>query len=182
MRLLTISFLLLFLVIACDSGSNQKNNSATETADSVNISLPKTNVAFPQLSADAQNIITSWQYFQEFENDLIRINSGNVRNYQTETKRMVSVSDSLLRNIPEPLNTKPISSRMRVVNVRVKLLDETMHQPNVTTQVISKNLEETNTAFSNLIVQINETFEKQRIDEMTRFDLNSDQKDSPNND
>ncbi|WP_339610322.1 hypothetical protein [uncultured Planktosalinus sp.] len=172
----------LYLVIACDSGSNQKNNSATETADSVTISLPKTNVDFPQLSADAQNIITSWLYFQEFENDLKRINSGNVRNYQTETKRMVSVSDSLLRNIPEPLNTKPISSRMRVVNVRVKLLDETMHQPNVTTQVISKNLEETNTAFSNLIIQINETFEKQRIDEMTRFDQNSDQKDSPNND
>ncbi len=178
MRFLSVSLVFFVLLIACDADKKQNSEVSFENSDSIEISLPKTDVTFPRLSPHAQDVITSWQYFQEFENDLRRINSGNVRNYQTETERMVSVSDSLLKNIPEPLNTNAISSRMRVVNVRVKLLDETMHQPNVETNIISKNLEETNVAFSNLITQINEKFEKQRIDELTRSSQNSEQEDS----
>lgn len=178
MRFLSVSLIFFIFLTACDADKKQNNEVASENSDSIKVSLPKNNVTFPQLSPDAQDVITSWQYFQEFENDLKRINNGNVRNYQTETERMVAVSDTMLNNIPKSLNTNPISSRMRVVNVRVKLLDETMHQPNVVTDIISKNLEETNVAFTNLITQINEKFEKQRIDELTRASQNSEQEDS----
>lgn len=152
------------ILISCDS-SVEKSDSLESTQE--DLTLPKLDARFPELGAEAQDKITSWQYFKEFENDLMRINQGNVRSFRAETERMVSVSDSLLKNIPEGLETSAISSRMRVVNVRVKLLNETMNQSNVKTAVISENLKETNIAFSNLINQINEKFEKERIDELT---------------
>lgn len=160
------------LVIAFISGFLFSCNSNTgvneDVSDDLEIKIPATEVDFPKLSADAMDKITSWQYFQEFENDLRQINRGNVRSYRSETERMAAVADSLLKNIPETLNTNAISSRMRVVNVRIKLLEETMHQPNAKLEIITNHLNETNAAFSNLIIQINEKFEKQRIDELAR--------------
>ncbi len=155
--------------VSCNDNKVENTNQSTNELD---LNLPQLDSRFPVLSAEAQNQVTSWQYFKEFENDLKRINQGNVRDYRAETERMVTVTDSLLKNIPEYLNTNAISSRMRVLNVRVKLLDETMHQPTVKTDVITENLQETNTAFSNVIIQINELFEKQRIDEMTQLEEN----------
>ncbi|MEX0996895.1 MAG: hypothetical protein WDZ45_07590 [Flavobacteriaceae bacterium] len=163
-----VLILSLFLV----SCNTKKEENANQSNNEIDLDLPQIDSRFPVLSAEAQNQVTSWQYFKEFENDLKRINQGNVRDYRAETERMVTVSDSLLKNIPEYLNTNAISSRMRVLNVRVKLLDETMHQPTVETDVITENLKETNTAFSNVIIQINELFEKQRIDEMTKLKEN----------
>lgn len=164
--------LVLILIAFIVSCNTNKENPENQTNNESDLDLPKLDSRFPVLSPEAQNQVTSWQYFKEFENDLKRINQGNVRSYRAETERMVSVSDSLLKNIPEYLNTNSISSRMRVLNVRIKLLDENLHQPTVKTDVIAENLKEANAAFSNLIIQINELFEKQRIDEMTRLEEN----------
>lgn len=158
----TAAFLLL---LSC----NSKTGNTTDVAsDDIEINIPKSDVEFPNLSADAMDKITSWQYFQEFENDLKQINRGNVRSYRSETERMSAVADSLLKNIPESLNSNAISSRMRVVNVRIKLLKESIHQPNAELDVITTHLSEANNAFTNLIIQINERFEKMRIDELAK--------------
>lgn len=171
MKPFVTAFYLILIVLIASCNSN-KENQENLTNNEIDLDLPELDSRFPILSSEAQNQVTSWQYFKEFENDLKRINQGNVRNYRAETERMVAVSDSLIKNIPESLNVKSIASRMRVVNVRVKLLDENMHQPTVKTDVITENLKETNTAFSNLIIQINELFEKQHIDEMTQMEEN----------
>lgn len=152
------------LLFSCNSNTGENE----DVSDDLEIKIPATEVDFPKLSTDAMDKITSWQYFQEFENDLKQINRGNVRSYRSETERMSIVADSLLNNIPESLYSNAISSRMRVVNVRIKLLEESIHQPNAELKVITKHLNEANTAFSNLIIQINEKFEKKRIDELAR--------------
>lgn len=161
------------LLFSCNSNTG----SDASISDELEIQIPVTEIDFPKLSADAMDKITSWQYFQEFENDLRQVNRGNVRSYRSETERMATIADSLLNNIPESLNSNAISSRMRVVNVRIKLLEETIHQPNANIEVITNHLAETNTAFSNLIIQINETFEKMRTDELvgTRENLERSQ-------
>lgn len=152
-------FSLIFIFACGEKQSEEKPSTETEQ-----VTPQKEGVEYPRLSPEASNIISSWQYFQEFENDLKNINRGNLRNYKSETERMVTVADSLLKNIPDPLNTPAISSRMRVVNVRVKLLNETLQQPNSEASKILSNLEETNTAFTNLLIQINGKFEKESID------------------
>lgn len=164
-----------FILVSCNSNTASNSDIYTEE---IEIELPISDVSFPNLSADAMDKITSWQYFQEFENDLKQINRGNVRSYRSETERMSAVADSLLKNIPEVLNTNAISSRMRVVNVRVKLLEESIHQPNAELEVITNHLKETNNAFTNLIIQINEKFEKMRIDELARTLENLEQSES----
>jgi hypothetical protein len=170
-KTITIAVSFLFL-LSCNSNTGSDTDISSED---IEIDLPKSDVVFPSLSVDAMDKITSWQYFQEFENDLKQINRGNVRSYRSETERMSAVADSLLKNIPEALNTHAISSRMRVVNVRVKLLEESIHQPNAELEIITNHLKETNNAFTNLIIQLNEKFEKMRIDELTRTLENLDQ-------
>lgn len=162
---------------SCDSNTKSTNDTASEVTE---IIIPKNDIEFPKLSAEAMDKITSWQYFQEFENDLRQINRGNVRNYRNETERMSAVTDSLLKNIPEALNTTTISSRMRVVNVRIKLLEETIHQPNADINVITGHLNEANEAFSNLIIQINERFEKLQIDQLAKTKENIDRSQKTN--
>ncbi len=166
--LLSLSVFTMALLFSCgEKQTEEKINAESET-----VSPQKEDIAYPALSPEAQDVISSWQYFQEFENDLKSINTGNLRNYKSETERMVTVADSLLKNIPEPLNTLAISSRMRVVNVRIKLLNETLQQPNSEAEKILENLDETNVAFTNLLVQINGKFEKERIDIETSTDEN----------
>jgi len=126
----------------------------------------------PVLSPEARNAIASWQRFQEFENDLKRINQGGIRRFSRETERMAAAADSLQITIPEVLNSNAISSRMRVVNTRVKLLHEALHQNGSDSLRVWNNLRETNMAYANLLLQINEKFEKQRIDAMAKTDEN----------
>lgn len=173
-NLIFITAVFSFLV-SCNSNTGSDTDLSSED---IEISIPKSDVEFPNLSADAMDKITSWQYFQEFENDLKQINRGNVRSYRSETERMSAVADSLLKNIPEALNTNAISSRMRVVNVRIKLLEQSIHQTNAELDVITNNLKETNNAFTNLIIQLNEKFEKMRIDELARTLENLEQSES----
>lgn len=162
-------FIFIFAAFALLVSCNSKTENSTDlTSEDEQINIPKSEVDFPNLSVDAMDKITSWQYFQELENDLKQINRGNVRSYRSETERMSIVADSLLNNIPEALNTNSITSRMRVVNVRIKLLEESIHQPNAKINVISGHLQEANEAFSNLVIQINERFEKLKIDELAR--------------
>lgn len=166
--LLLLSIFSMVFFIACgEKQSEEKINPESET-----IHPQKENIEYPPLSPEAQNVISSWQYFQEFENDLKSINKGNLRDYNSETERMVTVADSLLKNIPETLSTTAISSRMRVVNVRIKLLNETLQQPNSQAEKILQNLEEMNTAFTNLLIQINGKFEKENIDFETQTEEN----------
>ncbi|PKP27105.1 MAG: hypothetical protein CVU03_00760 [Bacteroidetes bacterium HGW-Bacteroidetes-2] len=137
-----------------------------------NVELPSTSLQIPVLSPEARNAIASWQRFQEFENDLKRINQGGIRRFSRETERMAAAADSLQITIPEVLNSNAISSRMRVVNTRVKLLHEALHQNGSDSLRVWNNLRETNMAYANLLLQINEKFEKQRIDAMAKTDEN----------
>ncbi len=165
--LLLCLFSILFFSACGEKQTEEKISLESET-----ITPQVENIEYPTLSPEAQDVISSWQYFQEFENDLKSINRGNLRDYKSETERMVTVSDSLLKNIPEPLNTNAISSRMRVVNVRIKLLNETLQQSNSQAEKILENLEETNSAFTNLLIQINGKFEKEQIDIEASTDKN----------
>ncbi len=160
-------FFFILLILSC-------NNPKPEVEEVIpeNVELPSSGLQLPVLSAEARDALISWQRFQEFENDLKRINTGSLKRFSAESERMAVAADTLLNTIPEPLNTMIISSRMRVVNTRVKLLHEVLHQRGSDSLVLLENLQETNIAFTNLLAQINAKFEKERIDKMARTDEN----------
>lgn len=160
-------FFFILLILGC-------NNTKTEEKEilSENVELPSTGLQLPFLGEEARDALVGWHRFQEFENDLKRINAGTLTRFSAESERMAVAVDTLQNTIPEALNTTIISSRMRVVNTRVKLLHEVLHQRGSDSLVLLENLRETNTAFVNLLAQIQAKFEKARIDEMARTDEN----------
>jgi len=168
MQKLVILTVFLFFFYSC------KNKEPVDEIRDVQekVGVPNTSLQTPILSPEARNAIGSWQRFQEFENDLKRINQGGIRRFSGETERMAAAADSLLISIPEALNSNAISSRMLVVNTRIKLLNEALHQKGSDSIRVWNNLIETNTAYANLLLQINEKFEKQRIDAMAKTDEN----------
>ncbi len=167
-------FLLIFFITL---GCKQKESDDTQNSIISEEVIGSLEVEFPTLLSEAQDKIDSWQFFSEFKNDLDNINKqqGNIRDYLVPLSRMTVLSDSILNNIPNALKTEAISSRLRVVNVRVKLLNESLQRPNSPINEITKNLDETNVAFSNLLIQINEFFEKQEIDKLARTTENIEQ-------
>jgi hypothetical protein len=162
--------LFLFFVLLIFSCNNTKSLESEVLPE--NVELPSSGLQLPVLSEEARDALVSWQRFQEFENDLKRINTGSLTRFSAESERMAVAVDTLQNTIPEALNTTIISSRMRVVNTRVKLLHEVLHQRGSDSLVLLANLKETNIAFVNLLAQIQAKFEKQRIDKMARTDEN----------
>ncbi len=160
-------FFLILLILGC-------KNPKTEVVDVIpeNVELPSTGLQLPVLGEEARDALVGWQRFQEFENDLKRINTGTLTRFSAESERMAVAVDTLQNTIPEKLNTTIISSRMRVVNTRVKLLHEVLHQRGSDSLVLLENLQETNAAYTNLLLQIQAKFEKARIDKMARTDEN----------
>lgn len=168
MRGILLSLLILFLF----SCGNDSGTSATDTSqDSLNIKASKS-YRFPELSQEAREAVLQWKNFQELENNLAYINQGNLTSFSSETKRMKSIADTLVLYPPRVLQSNPILSRMRVLRTRIYLLDQVVHQRGLGTEVIENNLEETNLAFYNLLLQINEKFEKDAIDALTRTQEN----------
>ena len=172
MQKLVILTCVLFFFYSC------KNKEQAEVVEGIQeiVEVTTTVLQLPDLSPEARNAIGNWQRFQEFENDLKRINQGEIRQFSRETERMAAVADSLQISIPETLNSNAVSSRMRVVNTRVKLLNEALHQKGSDSLRVWNNLIETNLAYTNLLHQINEKFEKQRIDAMAKTDENLETK------
>jgi len=172
MQKLVILTCVLFFFYSC------KNKEQAEVVEGIQeiVEVPNTVLQLPDLSPEARNAIGNWQRFQEFENDLKRINQGEIRQFSRETERMAAVADSLQISIPETLISNAVSSRMRVVNTRVKLLNEALHQKGSDSLRVWNNLIETNLAYTNLLHQINEKFEKQRIDAMAKTDENLEKK------
>ncbi|HBC05151.1 MAG TPA: hypothetical protein DC015_13390, partial [Aequorivita sp.] len=64
----------------------------------------------------------------------------------------------------DTLNTKPIHSRLMVLKTRSALLFQASHQATIDSLKVQQSLEEMNGAVKNLIVQLNEKFQKDKID------------------
>jgi hypothetical protein len=92
------------------------------------------------------------------------VNGSNYQDLRNRSELLKQYSDSLLKNIPDTLNTKPINSRLLVLKTRSSLLFQTVHQASIDSLKVQNSMEELNLAVKNLIVQLNEKFQKDNID------------------
>lgn len=166
--------LLFFLVVfvSCKSDQQSQNQTGTSTPSDT-VVTSKTNAwQAPQFSTKAREAVNAWKNFREFENSISYLNQVEIKNISSETKRMTEISDTLLMYIPKAINSSPIASRMRVLKTRVYLFDELASRHTVKKEVVKNYLNEMNTAYTNLVLKINEKFEKEEIDAMTKTQQN----------
>lgn len=161
----SIIVLLLVLVsaTACNSGTSEAENEQSEVQDSTAI-YGSAAIKLPRINAAAKPIVDDWSIFDDFENELIEMNSLSLAEIRSRSERLMTFSDSLAKTVPDTLGKQSIRSRVVVLETRVKLLNQAVNSERPRTEVIATCFEELNTALANLKVRINEKVLKDRID------------------
>ena len=99
-----------------------------------------------------------------FEKQAKTINGTSMEVIKTKSILMVSHIDSIIKKIPDTLNTPLIFSRLIVVKTRTQLLNLEVNKAHFDSVRLQDYFKEMNISVRNLFIQINEKFEKDAID------------------
>ena len=117
-----------------------------------------------------------WGVLEDLISEANKVNGSNYQDLRNRSERIREYSDSLVKNIPDTLNTKPINSRLLVVKTRSEMLFQAAHQAIMDSLNLQNSVQELNTAVNNLIVHLNEKFMKDNIDYQRKEDEESELK------
>ncbi len=151
----------MLILLSCEN-SQEKPEEAPKNDTS--IIFGDQNYDFPKLSAPAQEQAVHWGILEDFVSEAKKANGSNYQELRNRSELLKKYSDSLLKKIPDTLNTKPITSRLFVLKTRSELLFQTAGQSAIDSLELERSIEEMNIALKNLLVQLNEKFQKDKID------------------
>ena len=151
------------MLIAFSCGNSEEQKEVLPNNDA-SILFGDKNFDFPQLSAPAKEQAIRWGVLEDFVTEAKKANGSNYQDLRNRSELLKQYSDSLLKKIPDTLNTKPITSRLFVLKTRSELLFQTANQSTIDSTKLENSIEDMNVALKNLIVQLNEKFQKDGID------------------
>ena len=149
-------------IFSCRNSSEEDQNQSP--ANDASIIFGDKGYDFPELSPPAKEQAVHWGVLEDFLSEAKKANGSNYQDLRNRSELLRQYSDSLFKNIPDTLNTKPINSRLLVLKTRSELLFQTSHRATIDSLKVQQSLEEMNIAIKNLIVQLNEKFQKDNID------------------
>ena len=167
MKYSTIFILLLLLVsfsITSCKNSSEENKTQLPNQEIISYLYGDTTFVFPELTTEAKLEVSHWGAYEDFDIEAKAINGNNIEALQIKTSQLVSHIDSLTKKIPDTLNTRAIFSRVIVVKTRSQLLEQEVNKSRIDSIQVQNYLSEINISVKNLIVQINEKFQKDAID------------------
>ena len=167
MKYSTIFILLLLLVsfsITSCKNSSEENKTQLPNQEIISYLYGDTTFVFPELTTEAKLEVSHWGAYEDFDIEAKSINGHNIEALQIKTSQLVSHIDSLTKKIPDTLNTRAIFSRVIVVKTRSQLLEQEVNKSRIDSIQVQNYLSEINISVKNLIVQINEKFQKDAID------------------
>ena len=157
-----ILLLLPFVWAAC--GDSSTEDAIPQIAVQDTMRYGRVNYSFPKLSKSAREQIENWSVYDDFYGEASSLNNINLENLRTKTDMLLLHTDSLSKKIPDTLYTSAIYSRLIILQTRIRLLKQEVNRGNVNSEKVERNIVETNNAVKNLIVQLNEKFQKDGID------------------
>ncbi|WP_131459860.1 hypothetical protein [Aequorivita vladivostokensis] len=162
MKFIIPLLMLVGFVFSCGNAS-EENQTQTPTNDA-SIIFGEKDRTFQPLSEPASKQAVRWGVLEDFLAEAKNANGSNYQDLRNRSELLREYADSLFSNIPDTLNTKPIHSRLMVLKTRTALLFQASHQATIDSLKVQQSLEEMNGAVNNLIVQLNEKFQKDKID------------------
>lgn len=157
------TFIIAFAMVTCADTSGETEALQAAQIDSTKAYGIEPHV-FPSLTTTAQSQVAQWSVFGDFEADAKALNGKTIEELRDRTERLITFTDSLSKKIPDSLYTNPIFSRLIVVKTRVGMLHQEVHRNPPDSVGIESSIKEMNIAVSNMIIQINEKFQKDAID------------------
>ncbi|WP_151892691.1 hypothetical protein [Patiriisocius marinistellae] len=158
---------LIFFAIVCMASCENIENQNEENSQNQNLEntfFGNKTYQFPLISPEAINYVSDWAVFEDFRTEAFEINGNNINQLKAGSERLVARVDSLIKKIPDTLDTQQIYSRVLVVKTRASLLFQEVNRVEVDSISVQQHISEMNIATSNLITQINGKFEKDAID------------------
>src|SRR5690606_33338084 len=119
---------------------------------------------FPELSAPAKEQAVRWGVLEDLLAETIKLNGSNFQSLKNRSERINVYTDSLFQNIPDTLISNQIHSRLTVLKTRAELLYQTAHRATLDSAALQNGVMEMNTAVKNIIIHLNEKFQKDMID------------------
>ncbi len=162
MKYFLVIFITLF-IISCKN-SSEESTALPENQKTNNFLYGDIDYKFSTLSENSKTEVMRWGAFEDFETQAKAINGNTIESIKEKTKQMVSLLDSITKKIPDTLYTKAIHSRVIVAKTRSNLLNQEVNKVRIDSARLQEYINETNISVNNLIVQINEKFQKDAID------------------
>lgn len=167
LKLTVPSWLLTLCIIAalssCGDGNGDQNSKVVNPSDSL-VRYGVSNYVFPKLSPQAEDVLSQWPIFEDFQREMSGLNNNTVLTMREATQRLRQHADSLTKSVPDSLFNNAIYSRLIVVNTRANLLNQVLNLSVVDSVALETSLSEMNDAVANLVFQINGKFQKDAID------------------
>ncbi|GHC45330.1 hypothetical protein [Ulvibacter litoralis] len=150
------------LLVSCENTSEDNvSNQDVKTTSSL---FGSKKTVFTSLSENAKMYMMQWGAFEDFEKEAKNLNGSTIESLKEKSERLVLQVDSLSKRIPDTLKTEAITSRVMVVKTRASILKQELFMGQVDSARLQTQIAEMNTATNNLIIQINEKFQKDNID------------------
>lgn len=162
MKQLFLLFISVSLLVSC--GDSNTENQLPEILVQDTARYGKKAYAFPKLTQNAREQIDNWSVYYDFYDEASTLHDIDLIELRAKADRLLEHTDSLAKKIPDTLYTSTIFSRLIIVDTRIKLLKQEANKGLVDIDKVEDNIDETNDAVKNLIVQLNEKFQKDKID------------------
>lgn len=156
------SICLLFVVSCIDSQQTATQTKIDQVTDSK--LFGQADAMLPDFSESSENYISQWPVFDDLITEVLAINQASLTTIQQRSNLLVSRMDSLTKKIPDTLNTQPIYSRVIITKTRAAIVKQVANKGRLDTLEMQKAIMQMNLATANLIIQINEKFEKDTQD------------------
>lgn len=156
--------LLCFSLVFISCKEEVETQQETKTQNNTNSLYGDTSFKFPKISNLAREQMIEWAVFEDFEMQAKTINGSTIEGLKTKAEQLVLYSDSLTNKMPDTLKTQAIKSRVIVLQSRNQLLNQELKKGRIDSVKLQKSITEVNKSISNLVLQINEKFQKDNID------------------
>lgn len=157
------SICLLFVVVSCIDSQQAASQTKTEQVTDAKL-FGQPDAMLPDFSESSENYISQWPVFDDLITEVLAINQASLKTIQQRSNLLVSRMDSLTRNIPDTLNTQPIYARVIITKTRAAIVKQEANKGRLDTLAMQQAISQMNLATANLIIQINEKFEKDTQD------------------
>jgi len=158
-----LSSCLLIVVLSC-TDNRHPTSQTTPVQISDTLLFGWQDAKLPEFSKSSENYISQWPVFEDLMTEVLAINQASLKTIQQRSHSLVSRMDSLAKNIPDTLNTQPIYARIVVTKTRAALVKQIANKSRLDSLAIEQAISQMNLATANLIIQINEKFEKDTQD------------------
>ena len=160
---LLLSALCCSLLISCNREQNSSSNEEIIT-ENTELRFGNDIVTLPQLSKSASDLTFSWGAFEDFDVTIKSINGESLSELKNTTERLIQITDSLAKKIPDSLDTQPIRSRLIVVTTEARLLRQQANKGRTDSSDIALQIANLEEAASEFYFHIEEKLQKDAID------------------